>query len=124
MVLLHMGDCPCGGLGQKPESTGHTVLCAVQRVMLCTQLISKTLRENYFSQTSLAIRITAKCSRLKIQLSSLQSFPMALGHQSPKRKLDMILPIGFSAERTFSFFYMYINNLVLKMHLLAKIAVK
>lgn len=62
-------------------------------------------------------------SRLKIQLSSLQSLPMALGHQSQKRKLDMILPIGFSAERNL-IFYIYINNLVLKMHLLAKIAVK
>lgn len=42
-------------------------------------------------------------SRLKIQLSSLQSLPMASGHQSPKRKLDMILPRDFS-KRNFSFF--------------------
>lgn len=48
------------GLGQ--EASWKYLLCAVQRFMLCTQLISKTLRENYFSQTPLALHITTKCT--------------------------------------------------------------
>lgn len=107
VLLPRRRDCAHGAWGQEPAGS---TCCAGQKFTLHTKLVSKAPRETDFSQTSLAIHITAKCTPGSKYNSRLQSLPVALAHQSPKKKIGYNFTNRLLCLEKLFIFQMYINS--------------